>query len=348
MFDSPLRRYLRDRLGLKNGTALNLLVVLVRLSQNERGHSWASLAYLGQCIERATRTVREALRELRSLGFLKSWRTGRELCCTPVWEALGLDPQNPAVPATGRPQTDAREAANETPSHDSAPAEPARDTHEPASEREADDGVAPAASGPAADQEASRPAHAEVLAQVRDRFGVEAERDIAELLRGEAQAATCTAPATGGDRPDIEPKRMARSALLLSALCALPGGTSALRTLVGSRLPAERAIRVVERVLAYDRQKRVRHAGKFIRSLVADADEELCNLRERAEAERHDYQPEATVRRAPTVDPELAAHTLRRRDIRGMLINERSALMRQKLERELAGLDASIAARSCT
>lgn len=149
-------------------------------------------------------------------------------------------------------------------------------------------------------------------------------------------------------RPFLHPAHPDVPPTLLNALCALPGGLGALRLLTASRLPRESATRVVERVLAYDQQKGVKHAAKFIRSLIADAVEDLCTRAERSEAKQHDYEPKAGVRRQATVDPELAAFKLRRRDIRGMLVNERSSIMREKLERELAELDASIAARTQT
>lgn len=150
-------------------------------------------------------------------------------------------------------------------------------------------------------------------------------------------------------RPSLQPALPDIAPALLSALCALPGGMGALRLLTQSRLPAESATRVVERVLAYDRKKGVQHAARFIRSPIADAVEDLCARAERSQSRQHDYQPEAIVRReAAAADPELAALKLRRRDIRGMLVTERSSLMRDKLERELRELEAAITGRTPT
>jgi hypothetical protein len=200
MFDSPLRRHLSKRVGLR-GTLLNLLVTIVRLSQNEDGRCWARECFLGQCIERAARTVRATIAKLRALGLVRTRTTGRNLICTPVWEALGLAPRGDAKPApatASEPQTPAcPEPANETPAHD--------DDAEVHPDLAAPEIAAPVPEDPA-------PTHAEAaLPQVRDRFGVEAERDVADVLESDPHATPDAARLALDRLLAVEPERVQRS-----------------------------------------------------------------------------------------------------------------------------------------
>jgi hypothetical protein len=225
MFDDPLCRRLRPHCALKE-TPLKLLAAIVRLSRNTDGHCWARASYLGQCIGRAVRTVRDLLSKLRSLGLVHTRVTGRGLICTPVWERLGMEAAHGVRERKReeRAERPAESAAEDVPNEGLHPADefdaalgssatgddadtaaslaaPERD----ASEHDAAEPIDQPAAPPSA------PA-AKALAQVAARFGVDAERDVAEVIATDRRATTEVTSLALDRLLMVEPARVQRSA----------------------------------------------------------------------------------------------------------------------------------------
>jgi hypothetical protein len=207
MFDRslPLRRYLRDRFG-REGSPLNLMVAIVLLSDNEDGRCRARASFLGQVIERAARTVRAALAQLRKLGFVLTRATGRALFCTPAWRALGIDPPEKARQSAANSASEPSATQDSTPAGGAAELCPQPETTESLAE------------APQTPQTPEPSPHVEekvieaALAQVSARFGADAGRDVASVLAQGPKPAHAGARLALDRLLAVEPERLTRSA----------------------------------------------------------------------------------------------------------------------------------------